>query len=416
MTYEEALSYLDSLNESRIKPGLERIRQALMILDSPQTRYPHLLVGGTNGKGSVAAMTAAALTRCGYRVGRYTSPHLIRFEERIAVDGVFLTPGELTNLVGLVRESGISLTYFEFATAMALLHYDLSGVDIAVLEVGLGGQWDATNATDPFLSVITNVAIDHENWLGSTLEGIALEKSGIMRTGRPVIHGKMDPGPAEVLRQAALEKGCPLFILGKDFRVSWEASGKGLHYQGVRWDITGVSPGPGGRYQGDNAACALAALEVMAAAGYRVKPEDAGAGIRSARWPGRFQVMNGHPTVIVDAAHNPSAMVALVDSLSQGPPVVWVFSALRDKDLRGMVRCMMALSGQFVLVPLDHPRGRTLVEMVTEMPEGAQVTAAPSVAEGMAQARRLAGDGGRVVAAGSVILAGEVLRVMGREG
>ncbi|MCK5351324.1 bifunctional folylpolyglutamate synthase/dihydrofolate synthase, partial [bacterium] len=189
MTYELALSYLASLSESRIKPGLERIREALSALGSPHLKFPHVLVGGTNGKGSVVSFMGAVLSSAGYRAGLFTSPHLHRFEERIVVDSHAVTRDELPGLVQEVKDVGVEMTYFEFATAMALLYFARQGVDLAVLEVGLGGSWDATNATEPVLSVITSVDLDHQDWLGHTLGEVAREKSGIMRNQKSVVVG-----------------------------------------------------------------------------------------------------------------------------------------------------------------------------------------------------------------------------------
>jgi len=413
MTYELALSYLASLNESRIKPGLERIREALIALGSPHLKFPHVLVGGTNGKGSVVSFMGAVLSCAGYRVGLFTSPHLLNFEERIVVNRHTVTRDELPGLVQAVRDVGVGMTYFEFATVMALLYFARQGVDLAILEVGLGGRWDATNATDPVLSVITSVDLDHQDWLGPTLEEIAREKSGIMRKGKTVVVGPMGSTARKVVLKQAETVGARVIEFGRDYTADRDIAGSSLQFESMKWNIKRLVPGLKGLFQLDNAACALAALEALAASGFEIRQEEAVHGVVSARWPGRFQKVEGSPSIIVDAAHNQAAVKALIASLEEINQVVWLFSALSDKDLGGMTAEMTRLGNRFVLVPLDHPRGRTVRELAEAMPEGADLKKVSNVTQGVEVARRLAGEKGCVVVAGSVVLAGEVLKELG---
>jgi dihydrofolate synthase/folylpolyglutamate synthase len=413
MTCEQALAYLAGLNESRIKPGLERIGQALRSLDAPHLKFPHLLIGGTNGKGSVASFLASALGKAGYHTGLYTSPHLQNFEERILVDGKSVTQEDLCLLVNAVKSTGIDMTFFEFATVMALLFFERQCVDVGVLEVGLGGKWDATNATDPLLSVITNVGIDHREWLGESHAEIALEKSGIMRSGRPVVLGPMPEVPRDILLKKAEETGARAVLYGRDYSAQRQGDGNSLHYVGMRWNIRGLAPGPGGQFQTGNAACALAALELLNGSGFRIDKKDAISGIELARWPGRFQLLEGSPPFIVDSAHNPAAVRALVQSLDRREGVVWLFSALSGKDVSEMARELSRLANRFVIVPLDHPKGRTVRDLEGHMPEGADIKSVSTVKDGVVLARKMAGERGCVVVAGSVVLAGEVLKELG---
>jgi len=413
MTYELALSYLASLNESRIKPGLGRIRGALSALGSPHTNFPHILVGGTNGKGSVVSFMGTALNGAGYRAGLFTSPHLHKFEERIVVDGHAVTREELPGLLQEVKDAGVEMTYFEFATVMALVYFARKKVDLAILEVGLGGRWDATNATNPILSVITSVDLDHKDWLGHSLKEVAREKTGIMRKGKPVVVGSLHRDAKEVVLREAEAVGAEVFLFGRDFSGNPDVNVSGLQFEGMKWSINRLVPGLGGGFQLDNAACALAALEILSTSGFEMGVEKAVQGVESTKWPGRFQKFDGSPPIIVDAAHNPAAVKALVASLDDGKDVVWLISALSDKDLRGMALEMVRLGNRFVLVPLDHPRGRTVMELAQGMPEGTDIRKATTVKQGVDKARDLAGKKGCVVVAGSVFLAGEVLKELG---
>jgi dihydrofolate synthase/folylpolyglutamate synthase len=416
MTYELALSYLASLNESRIKPGLQRIRKALAALGSPHLQYPHVLVGGTNGKGSVVSFMGTALSAAGYRTGIFTSPHLQDFEERIVVDSQAVSRDELPGLVEAVKEAGVEMTYFEFATVMSLLYFARQRVDLAILEVGLGGRWDATNATDPVLSVITSVDLDHQEWLGQTLEEVAREKSGIMRKDRPVIVGSMVSAARKIVLEQAEAVGARVILSGRDFRTVRDITGSCLQFEGMMWSIKELVPGLKGQFQLDNAACALASLEILSGSGFEIRQVEAARGIESAWWPGRLQVVKGSPPIIVDAAHNRAAVKALVASLDKGIPVVWLFSALSGKDIGGMTAEMTPLGSRFVLVPLDHPRGLTVRELEVEIPEGCDIKRVSNVKQGIEEALKLAGRQGCVVVAGSVVLAGEVLRELEKEG
>jgi dihydrofolate synthase/folylpolyglutamate synthase len=415
MTYELALSYLASLNESRIEPGLQRITEALSALGSPHLKFPHVLVGGTNGKGSVVSFMGAALSGAGYRAGLFTSPHLHNFEERIVVDNQTVTRDELPGLVHAVKNVGVDMTYFEFATVMALLYFARQSIDLAILEVGLGGSWDATNATDPMLSVISSVDLDHKDWLGHTLEGVAREKSGIMRKEKPVVVGPLGSIAKEIILEQAEAVGARVILFGRDFSTVRDITGSCLQFEGMKWSIKKVIPGLKGLFQLDNAACALAALEVLATSGFEIREVEAVRGISSARWAGRFQVVEGSPPIIIDAAHNQAAVKALITSLDCGKQVVWLISALSGKDLEGMTGEMIRLSNCFVLVPLDHPRGRTVRELETEMPEGVDIKRGYNVKQGVEVARKQAGEKGCIVVAGSVVLAGEVLKVLKEE-
>jgi dihydrofolate synthase/folylpolyglutamate synthase len=415
MTYETALAYLAGLNESGIRPGLERIEKALSFLGSPHLKFPHVLIGGTNGKGSVVSMMGSVLQKAGFLTGRYTSPHLNRFEERIVVGTDSLSPEHLTDLVDLVMTSDAELSYFEFATAMALVHFAAEKVDIALLEVGLGGRWDATNATDPILSVITSVAEDHREWLGDTIEEIAAEKSMIVRRNRSLIVNGVEPAALNVIRKRADYLSSRLILGGQDFNIRWAEPPDTVHYTGRRWDLPGLRLGLGGRFQLENAATSMAALECLIEEGFPVPEVAVIEGLATVQWPGRFQDLGGDPKILVDSAHNRPAVQALVQSLDAGQDIVWLISVLRDKDLEGMAGEMLQRGDRFVLVSLDHKRSCSLAEMQRRVPGNAAVVTAQTVEEGLTKAIAQAGKDGIVVVAGSIFLAAAVLKVMEKQ-
>ncbi|MDH5626309.1 MAG: Mur ligase family protein, partial [Nitrospira sp.] len=271
MTYPAAIDYLYGLQKHGIKLGLEGMTALLDAIGHPERRLRILHIGGTNGKGSTAAMAAAMLQASGMRVGLYTSPHLVEFLERMRVNGTMIAEDRLADLVeqvGAAIPAALTLTFFEVTTAMALLHFAESGVDIAVLEVGMGGRFDATNVVAPLACAITTIALDHQEYLGPTEDAIAFEKAGIIKPAVPVVIGRMGPEAGRVMQRIAAERGAPLWRLGDDFAVEGDSPAC-FTYRGRTRVFEGLQCGLPGRHQLDNAACAIALLE---AAGQAVAP------------------------------------------------------------------------------------------------------------------------------------------------
>jgi len=390
-------AYLDSLQPLAMRFGLERMERALDALGHPERAYPILHVGGTNGKGSTCAMAAAALEAAGHRVGLYTSPHLVRFEERIQVDGAQIGADDLSARIDEVRAAcpwhdagpeAERLTYFEFATLAALLHFARARVGAAVVEVGLGGRFDATNAVLPRVAAIARIGLDHTQLLGDTVEKVAFEKAGIFKHGVPaVVHGDEPPGALAVLRAEAARRGAP------------------FHVAPPTWQGEVALRGP---HQRANAALAAEALRLLDAAGVPVPPEAAARGIAAARWPGRLEEVGG---VLLDGAHNPQGAAALADALPvlhPGRPVELVFGVLADKDHRGMIAALAPAVRAMHLVAPASPRARSagsVRALAEEM--GVRADAHGGLAAAIACARRAAGEGGLVCVAGSLYLVGE---------
>jgi dihydrofolate synthase/folylpolyglutamate synthase len=398
-TYEQAIEFLvGRINYERVTgiafssddQKLSRMRRLLEQIGSPHQGLKVVHVAGTKGKGSTSAMAAAILTAAGQKTGLYTSPHISAFEERMVVDGASPAPSHFVDLVNRLIEpiermdrapDGPGPTYFELATAIAWLYFRDSGVDLAVLEVGLGGRLDATNVCDPHVSVITNISRDHTNVLGNSTAEIAGEKAGIVKAGVPVISG-VDSGPAgDVIEAVCRQHQSPLYRLGRE--LSWRPSGNddsivALPESGVAGHPIDVETPWGmwtrlkvplrGPHQSDNAALAVAAVTLLRQKGVPIPDAAVARGLSDVRWPARIEVLGTRPTIVVDAAHNWAATSALLRTLDQdfstASRKILVFAATRDKDVAGMLRQLLPQFDSVVLTQYQtNPRGVPLNEL-----------------------------------------------------
>ena len=416
MTYSSAVAYLYRLQKHGIKLGLATMTALMARLGMPQTRYRTLHIAGTNGKGSTAAMAAAILQAAGYRVGLYTSPHLVEFRERIRVNGEMIAESQVAQLTEQLQalcRPDLSPTFFEYTTAIALQHFADSGVDVAVLEVGLGGRFDATNVVTPMACAITTISLDHQEYLGTTLSSIAFEKAGILKPGIPVVVGRLDEDAWGTIEQVAGERQVPVFRLEKDFRTEGKTPQQ-FSYRGLGRQYDGLTCALEGRHQLDNAACALALLGAAASQGITVEAEAVRAGLRAVNWAGRLEVVDRRPTILLDGAHNPAAVKALADYLTcsdrsfRSHPIVLVLGMMRDKDHRGFVEPLKCLVDAVVLTQADLPRAATALELQASL-EGLlpHSHVVPSPGDAIALAKQLATPDGLVCVTGSLMLVGE---------
>lgn len=355
-TLPQWLAYLETLHPVEIDLGLDRVREVAGRLELSHP-YTTITVGGTNGKGSVCAMLEAMILAGGYKVGTYTSPHLVDYNERIRLNGELATDEQITaQFVRIEQARGtVSLTYFEFATLAALLLFQEHNVDVAILEVGLGGRLDAVNIVDADCSIITSIDIDHSDYLGNTREQIALEKAHIFRPGRPAICA--DPQPPHTLIEHASQIGADLWLFGKDFnysgdRLQWAYGGRHQRRRALAY------PALRGANQLLNASAALAALEALR--DRIVLPQHAvRLGLSHASPPGRFQITPGQPVVILDVAHNPHAAAALGQNIANMPSAGKTFAVvgmLRDKDVVGTLSKLVPHVDHWLCAGLAGPR------------------------------------------------------------
>ncbi|HSB45047.1 MAG TPA: folylpolyglutamate synthase/dihydrofolate synthase family protein [Nitrospira sp.] len=417
MTYAESVAYLYSLQKHGIKLGLETMTALVSRLDMPQIRYPTLHIAGTNGKGSTAAMTAAILQAAGYRVGLYTSPHLIEFRERIRVNGEMIAEAAVARLTEQLRalcQPDLSPTFFECTTAMAFQHFADAKVDIAVMEVGLGGRFDATNMVIPLACTITTIALDHQEYLGTTLSSVAFEKAGIIKPQVPVIVGRV-PGEAfHTIERVALEGGASLRRLGREFRVrGWTP--ECFSFTGSTLQVDDLHCTLQGLHQIDNAACALALLESAASGGVAITEKAVREGLSNVRWEGRIEIVDREPMVVLDGAHNPAAAAALAEYLCAsrlsrpGRRIILVLGMMRDKDHRGFVEPLNDLVDEVVLTQADLPRSATAQELRAKIGDcWPHAFVKEVLSDALAQARGLAGADDLICITGSLMLIGDV--------
>ena len=395
-----------------MKFGLETTRALVAEMGHPERAYPSLLIAGTNGKGSVAAYCDSVLRASGLRTGRYTSPHLVRVNERISLDGRAITDHDFARAVRDVRDAASRLvrrgvltahpTFFEVLTAAAFAHFRTKRVDVAVLEVGLGGRLDATNVVEPLVSAIVSVDLDHEVYLGRTLASIATEKAGVLRAGRTTVIG---PLPDEA-RAAVVARARALAA-----RVVEAARTPAARCRGLA-----ALPGA---HQRDNLVVAIRLLEEAKRAGLPVELARVPAAVAATRWPGRLQRIPGRPAIVLDGAHNPAGARALAAHLQDRPPFVLVFGAMADKDVRGLARALFPIAAEVVLTAPRVSRAASPDELARRIGGLARhAHRDASAARALRRARRLArahGPRTEVVVAGSLYLVGAVLALLQRE-
>ncbi len=446
MNYPEAWSYLNDLQFFKIKLGLESMAAFLESLGNPQRRLKFVHVAGTNGKGSVCANLLAVLSRAGYRVGLYTSPHLSSVRERFRINDEYISQEGFAAEASAIRRilAGRQITYFEFTTALALLWFARRQVDLVLLEVGLGGRLDATNVVTPLVGVITNVAMDHEAYLGDTLAEIAAEKAGIVKPGVSLVSAVAAGTGLEVVSRTCRERGAPLFLYGKDFHITPDAE--------YTWTFHGIDPKlqlPGlqgsllGAYQLENSAVALAVVELLGRQGFPVAAPDIKRGLAEVRWPGRLErfclgepglgyissegsdaagPVTGYRRYLLDGAHNPAGVESLARYLEEKRDyrhLVMIWASMSDKDYAAGLARIAPLCRQLIFTRPEAERSATQASLCSSLAPELRDRACPAdnigealrLARGMTDGRDLIGVAGSLYLVGSVrqLLLGEVV-------
>jgi len=432
MDYQQAVDYIDSYTDYE-KIGmphdpalydLRRVDELLSILGNPQHKVASVHITGTNGKGSVAVMIASALTAAGYKTGLYTSPHFHTWRERIRIDGELISEGELARVVTELkprleevnqRATYGKLTTFEFLTVLAFAYFGQKGAKFQVLEVGLGGKFDATSVITPLVSIITPISFDHTDVLGSTLAEIAAEKCGIIKPDNLVVVAPQPPEADEVIRGACHERRAQLVDVGKDINwqgLSWALDGQRLRVQGRKGSYELFTPLLG-EHQQVNAATAVAALEVITDKGFAIPRESIARGFEQVSWPGRFQILRRRPLLVVDGGHNIGAARSLAQSIKKYldyKRAILVMGVSRDKDFPSLVTELAPLFDEVIVTQAHHPRALEPTALAAEFARhGIRVQITQDVPSALSRSFYLAKEEDLVCVAGSLFVVGEAM-------
>lgn len=422
MNLDEALKYIHSVSWLGTIPGLERELELLDRIGNPHRGMKYIHVAGTNGKGSTAAMLQNILTHAGYKTGLYTSPYIIRFGERIQVDGVQISDQDVCELTEYIRPHAEAMadhpSEFEIVTAIGFEYFKRQKCDIVVLEVGMGGEWDATNVIeDNEAAVIVNIGLDHTEVLGDTIEKIARTKSGVVKRGCPCVIYRQEKSVEDVFAQVCREMDAPFFPADFD---SLRPIRSGLDGQRFDWgDMKDIRLPLLGEHQLKNAANVLSAVKVLRQRGWSIPESAVREGLATVSWPGRFQLMAEAPLFIIDGGHNPQCLEALENAIRTylpGRKIVFLNGCMRDKDYGDMFNWLKPYAREFVTVTPANPRALTARELSDYIREhlGAPATPCDTVAQGVRTAVEKAGKDGVVCACGSLYMLGEVIEEVER--
>ena len=415
MTLEDALSYIHRVDWRGSIPGLSRIDTLLGMLGHPERSVKYIHITGTNGKGSTCAMLAAILRQAGYKTGLYTSPYIFRFNERMQINGTPISDDALCALVEELQPLADSMadhpTEFELVTAMALTWFARERCDIVVCEVGMGGEFDATNVIPaPEAAVFCNIGLDHTQYLGDTIEKIAATKAGIIKPGCEAVLYRQTASVEKIIRQRCERLGVPLHLADFDGIRPEKA---GLEGQVFDWEeLAGLHLPLLGRHQLCNAAVALTAMRVLQKRGWSITEEHIRRGLAATDWPGRFQIIGHDPLFIIDGGHNPQCIRALEQNIRDylpDRPLTVLTGVMQDKDYHCMYRGVVPYARSFITVTPDNPRSLPAGELAAYIRElGAPVTACDTIRGGVSLALEQAGPGGTVLCYGSLYLIGDV--------
>lgn len=424
-SYHDTIEYLFALQNQGVKLELSNSIRLMRLMGDPHVRFRAVHVAGTNGKGSTSALIAGMLRSAGFRTGLYTSPHLVSFTERIRINDIPISEEKVVELACRVRDayradspSGASdvlnPTFFEVTTAMAFTYFAEQGVDIAVIEVGMGGRLDSTNVITPLVSVVTNVELEHTEYLGTTLTQIAGEKAGIIKQGVPVVTGAVQEEVLEVIEGTAANRNAPLFLLSRDFRPAKLIScpEPTFDYMGITSFREGIRLSLIGRHQVDNACLALAAIECLGRSGVDVSDDAVKRGCMETRWQGRLERVAHSPDIFLDGAHNPAAAGKLANAIrelrSTYNRVILVIGILADKDWQGIIAELAPLASEVIVTKPHYSRALDSRVLAAEFrKKHAAVQTTDTVEDALARAVKIASLADLILITGSLYVVGD---------
>ena len=380
-TYDEALHWIHSRLRTGIKPGLKRMEWMLEKLDHPEKKLTSVHIGGTNGKGSTVTYLRSILEKAGYSTGTFTSPYIEQFNERISVNGVPISDEDLVKVANVIYPLSIQMedtelegpSEFEIITAMAIYYFaEIHQVDMVIFEVGMGGRFDSTNVIHPLLEIITNIGLDHVQFLGDTYKDIAFEKAGIIKKGTSLITAVDQQDAQDVILSRASELDVPAFLLERDIILNNHVSiptGETFTYKDDQYTLSDIQISMFGRHQTKNAALAVkAALLLGTKHGLNISENHIREGLKNAYWPGRFEILSHQPLIVIDGAHNEEGVNALVEELNKRYSTIKkriIFSALADKKLDKMIHKMDEAADKITFVSFDYPRATPAEELLS---------------------------------------------------
>ncbi len=426
MNFEQTVQYLYDLQKFGTKLGLENTRELLRLLGRPDLGRKYLHVTGTNGKGSVCAIAASVLTKAGHRTGLYTSPHLVSFTERMKMDNAEVSRDEVVEIARRLKQAidagatNLKPTFFEFTTAMAFDYFARKDAEAVVLEVGMGGRLDSTNVVEPLCTVITNVELEHAEYLGDTIMEVAYEKAGIIKPGVPLVTAETRPEVVAYLADRCKELGSPMYLLGRDFDVRAAGMGMGpgrflqeFDYYGPGGAKRGLKIPLAGRHQLKNAALSVCSVALMSERGLTVDGDAFYEGLKDVRWDGRLEVVSGSPLIVLDGAHNPASVASLAGSIREQfagryKRLILVMGVLDDKDFETMFGMLSPFANEVIFTRAAYERAvppERLMAAAGNTHPGAGVS--DSVAAGIREAMDRAEPDDMVLIAGSLYVVGE---------
>jgi dihydrofolate synthase/folylpolyglutamate synthase len=414
ISYEEAIDYLFGLQKYGIKFGLNKTSNLLEAFGNPHHGQKYIHIAGSNGKGSVAAMVETILIKSGLKVGLYSSPHLVRFTERFRINGCEMSSEKaaaLTEELINIMPPKDPPTFFEVVTAMALIHFAREEVDIAIMEVGMGGRLDATNVIRPLVSVITNISLEHQFFLGSRLLNIAEEKGGIIKEGVDMITAAIQPSVIKHFETLCEGKEAPFWRVGKDIR--YRSNDSGFNYYGLDQDFRGLELGLNGKFQKRNAVLSLGVIELLKRKGFDILTSHIVEGVKETFWPGRMQAVSKNPLIMLDGAHNPRAIRELARSVKEGfsyQRLILVIGVMDDKDIRKMMREILPIADDVIFTRAKYFRSASperLMQEASSMKKSGKI--APLLSEAIDRAREIARPEDMILICGSLFTVGEAM-------
>ncbi len=420
-SYQDAVNSLYNLQKFGIKFGLSKTSNLLEALGNPHKGQKYIHIGGTNGKGSVASFIGSILKNSGLKVGLYSSPHLVRFTERFSINDEEITPEKTELLINELTEVFAPEeppTFFEATTAMAMSYFAREKTDVAIMEVGMGGRLDATNVITPLVSVITNISLEHQAYLGTGLLDIAGEKAGIIKEGIDLVTGVSQPSVVKLFGSIAKKKNTPMWRIGKD--AQYRTTRSGLHYYGLNRRLNGLRLGLKGSFQARNAALALMAIERLEEKGFSISSRNIIEGLENISWPGRMQIVGDSPTIILDGAHNPAAIRALTQAIKSGftyRRLILVLGVMEDKEIGGLLRGIVPSTDYVFYTRPLYSRAANPEILVSEASSlGKSGEVVQVLTEAIDKARAMADPGDLILITGSLFTVGEALTYFDPEG